>query len=61
MLHISLCEGSLEPMHGLGQLFLHKVVGLGFILVSPVHLGLQHDLAWARLLTPNSRKCVLCS
>lgn len=48
-------------MHSLGQLFLHKVVGLGFILVSPVHLGLQHDLAWARLLTPNSRKCVLCS
>lgn len=61
MLRISLCEESLEPVHGLRQLLLHKMAGLGFILESPVHLGLEHDLAWARLFAPNSRKCVLCS
>lgn len=29
-------------MHGLGQLLLHKMAGLGFILASPVHLALEH-------------------
>lgn len=50
------CTESLEPMPGLGQVILHKMAGLGFILVSPVQLALKHDLAWARF-----RKCVLCS
>lgn len=61
MLHISLCGESLEPVLGLGQLLLHQTAGLGFIIASPVHLGLENDLAWARLFAPNSRKCVLCS
>lgn len=61
MLRISLCEEPLVPTHGLGQLLLHKMAGLGFILASPVHLVLEYDLAWVRLFAPSSRKCVLCS
>lgn len=40
----SLCGESLEPVHGLGQLLLHEMAGLGFIQASPVHLDPEHDL-----------------
>lgn len=61
MLSISLCGELLVPTHSFGQLLLHKMAGLGFILGSPVHLVLEYDLAWVRLFAPSSRKCVLCS
>lgn len=61
VLRISLCGESPEPMHGFRLLLPHKMAGLGFILVSSVHLGLEHDLAWVRLFAPTSRKCALCS
>lgn len=61
VLRICLCGEPLEPMHSFGQLPPHKMAGLGFILASPTHLGLEHDLAWARLFAPASRKCTLCS